>query len=147
PALWIGGMGSPPPLRDFQPAWPWGLGWLDTAMPGVVWVGLWGTYAAILFVAVAHASRRRVVAVVVVAAATLLIPAYVQYLTAPLVGGYVQPRYVLPLLVVLAVTAMIRLDGDAFRVTRGQRWIIVTVLAVANATALYANLRRYVTGS
>jgi hypothetical protein len=147
PGLWIGGMGSSPPLRDFQPAWPWGLGWLDTAMPGVVWVSLWGSYAAMLFVAVTHAHRRLILAVSLVAVATLLIPAYIQYLTAPLVGQYVQPRYILPLLTLLAITAMVRLDGEAFTITRTQRWIVVVVLAVANAAAIYANLRRYTTGN
>jgi hypothetical protein len=146
PALWIGAVGSPPPQRDSSPGQPWGLGWLDTAMPGVVWVGIWGIYAATLYVAVAGASRRRSAMVAFVATATLLIPAYVQYQTAPLVGQYVQPRYVLPLLILLAITALVRLDGPAFRLTRGQRWIIVTTLTITNAVAVYMNVRRYVTG-
>jgi hypothetical protein len=140
-------MGGPPPQRDFGANYPWGLGWLDTAMPAVVWVGMWGAYAAILFVAVARLSRRRVLAVAVVGGAVLLVPAYLQYLTGTLVGALVQPRYVLPLLTMLAITAMVRLDGEAFRITRGQRWMVVAALAVANAAALYANLRRFVTGN
>jgi hypothetical protein len=47
----------------------------------------------------------------------------------------------------LAVVAIARLDGDAFRLTRGQRWTVLGVLAVANAAALFTNIRRYVTGN
>ena len=32
------------------------------------------------------------------------------------VGDYLQPRYSLPLLTILAVVAMARLDGNAFRI-------------------------------
>jgi hypothetical protein len=147
PALWIGGAGSPPPQRDFLPHQAWGLGWLDTAMPGVVWVGVWGVFAAVLFAAVTtEVTRRRMLAVGVTGAAALLIPAYVQYLGQTSVGRYVQPRYVLPLLILLGITALVRLDGPPLRVTRGQRWIIVGVLTIANAAAVYMNVRRYVTG-
>ena len=147
PALWIGAMGSPGPFNGNLPAWAWGLGWLDTAMPAVVWVGAGGGYAAVLFLAIAHAGRRAVVANGLVAVAAFLIPAYIQVWSGSPVGGWVQPRYVLPLLTILAITAMVRLDGAAFRLTRGQRWIIVVVLAVANGAAMFANVRRYVTGT
>ncbi len=147
PALWIGGMGGAAPQRDFSAGGPWGLGWLDTAMPAVVWVGMWGVFVAVLFLAVAGAGRRRGLAVGAVALAAFVIPTYIQYLTASPVGGLIQPRYVLPLLTLLAATAMVRLDGEAFRLTSGHRWIIATVLIVANTTALFTNLRRYVTGN
>ena len=148
PILWIGGMGAPAPTREFdQPGWPWGLGWLDTAMPGVVWVGLWGVYAAVLFIAVTGADRRRVLAISVAGVAAIFIPAYIQYLADTPVGGMIQPRYVLPLLTILVATATVRLNGPTFRLTSAQRWIVVVVLCLANAAALYANLRRYVTGN
>jgi hypothetical protein len=76
-----------------------------------------------------------------------LVPAYIQALSDTPVGGLVQPRYVLPLLILLVVVATVRLDATAFGLTRGQRWIVVAVLATANGAALYANLRRYVTGT
>jgi hypothetical protein len=147
PALWIGGMGSPAPFNNNLPAWPWGLGWMDTAMPSVVWVGAGGAFAAVLFSAIGRLGVRQACAVGLVAAGAFLVPTYVQVLADSPVGGLVQPRYVLPLLIILAVTAMVRLDGTAFRITRGQRWIIVAALAVANGAALFTNIRRYVTGT
>jgi hypothetical protein len=156
PALWTGSVGSPPPKPDFGPGWPWGLGWGDTGMPGSVWAGMWGLYVAILFVALAGRNRRQLLAVAVVGAAALMIPAYVVGTSAlgeavtvagsksPLAG--VQPRYVLPLLVLAAIVATLRLEGDAFRLTRGHRWVLVGIVSVANAIALHTNLRRWISG-
>lgn len=135
PDLWIGGLGK------------WGLGWLDTPMPAVVWVACWGLYSAVLFVASSGTTLRRGIAVGLVGAATLLIPTYIQFLSGAPVGSYVQPRYILPLLIILAATTMVRLEGAAFRFTRGQRWILVAILAGTNAIALHTNIRRYVVGT
>jgi hypothetical protein len=143
PALWIGGMGA----RVAKDSVDWGLGWLDTAMPAMVWVGGGCLYAAVLFYALTSAGRRRMLAAGLVGLAALLVPTYLLYVTDQYVGDFLQPRYVLPLLTMLAVTAMVRLDGAAFRLTRGHRWTVVTILAIANAVALYINIRRYVTGT
>jgi hypothetical protein len=147
PALWIGATGAPAPQHDFERGYPWGLGWLDTALPSVVWLGGWTVLALVLFVALAGATRRRLLAVGLVAAAALAVPAYAQYLIAVPVGGIIQPRYVLPLLTVLAIVAMVRLDGTAFRLTPVQRWTVVGVLSLTHAVTLHTNLRRYLTGT
>jgi hypothetical protein len=147
PALWSGAMGGPHPKHDLGENGPWGLGWLDTAVPAVVWVGVWGIFCAVLSLAMAHAQRRRILAVTLVGLAVLLIPTYLQVVSGSPVGSLVQPRSVLPLLTLLVITALIRLDGQAFRLNRAQRVIVVAVLAIGNAAALYANLRRYVTGN
>jgi hypothetical protein len=135
PFLWTGGLGQ------------WGLGWLDTNMWPAVWIGSWTVFAAVVFVAVAGARGRRALAVGLVALAALVVPSYVQYLSGYPVGAVVQARYVLPLLTLFAVTALLRLDGTAFQLTRGQRWFVVAVLTFGNAVALHTNLRRYVTGA
>jgi predicted membrane protein DUF2142 len=143
PALWMGGAGS----RVGKTAIDWGLGWLDTGMPAVVWVFVGCLYAAVVFYALTGATRRRMLASGLVLLAAWLIPTYLLYITDQYVGDYLQPRYLLPLLTMLAVVAMVRLDGDAFRLTRGQRWVALSVLAGANAFALFTNIRRYVTGT
>ncbi|WP_258726404.1 DUF2142 domain-containing protein [Cellulomonas sp. NS3] len=135
PELWVGGLGY------------WELGWLDTVMPPLVWVLCWGMYAAVVYAAIGYAGLQRGLAISAVALALWLVPAYIQYLSGAPVGAYVQPRYILPLVTLLAVTALVRLDGQAFRVSPAQRWILVAALSVANATALHTNIRRYVTGS
>jgi len=135
PDLWVGALGR------------WGLGWLDTTMPALVWVSACAIFAGMLYVAVSGAGRRRGIAVGAVALALWIVPAYVQYLAAAPVGTGVQPRYILPLLTILAVIALARIDGMAFRLATGQRWIMVAALSVVNAVALFYNLRRYITGT
>lgn len=134
PGLWAGSLGT------------WGLGWVDTPMPALVWVSALGIFAATVFVAIAGMDRRRVLAIGLVGAAVWLVPAYIQYLSGVQVGSDVQPRYILPLLTMLAVTALVRLDDGVFRLTQGQRWVFVLALSAANAVALHTNLRRYITG-
>src|SRR5262249_51256219 len=116
-------------------------------MPAAVWVGAGGVFAAVLFAAIGGAGRRTALAVGLVGLTAFIVPTYLQALSDTPVGGLIQPRYVLPLLIMLAVVATVRLDGSVFGLTRGQRWIVAGVLAVANGTALYANLRRYITGT
>jgi hypothetical protein len=134
PSLWVGSLGQ------------WGLGWLDTTMPSVVWVLSWGVFVALVFAAVAGADRRRGLALAGIVVALWVVPGYIQYLAAAPVGTGVQPRYILPLIVLLAVAALARLEGEAFRITAGQRWVMVVLLSVANAVAMHRNIRRYVTG-
>ena len=135
PILWVGSVGM------------WGLGWLDTTMPAVVWVVAFGLLAATLFAGLAKMAVRQGLAVAAVGLAVWVVPAYVQYLSGTAVGSNVQPRYILPLLTLLAVITLVRADGKAFDLGTGQRWVIVGGLAGANAVALHFNLRRYVTGS
>ncbi|GAA2726075.1 DUF2142 domain-containing protein [Cellulomonas aerilata] len=134
PDLWLGNFGT------------WGLGWVDTAMPPLVTAASWAVFGAALLAGLAGADRRRGLALAAVASGALLVPTYIQYLSSFPVGFGVHPRYILPLLTLLAVTALVRLDGAAFRVTSGQRWVVVVLLSLANAAALHATIRRYVTG-
>jgi hypothetical protein len=134
PSLWPGGLGG------------WGLGWLDVTMPGIVWVASWSVFAAVVFVAVSRAGIRQWLATGLVAAAAVLVPTYLLFIDGSKVGAFVQPRYILPLLAMLVVTVMVRLNGDAFRLTGGQRWIVVGLLTVANAIALHTNIARYTVG-
>lgn len=134
PALWIGGLGT------------WGLGWLDTAMPSIVWVFSGGVFAAVLFSAMSKWDLRRGLAIGAVGFAVYAIPTYIQLASGVPVGTGVQPRYILPLLTILVVVALVRLKGDAFRLSAEQRWIVVVALTIANSVALHVNLRRYVTG-
>ncbi|EYR64772.1 hypothetical protein N866_05180 [Actinotalea ferrariae CF5-4] len=134
PDLWVGALGR------------WGLGWLDTAMPPAVWALSWGVLVAVVFQGLARVTWRQGLAVGAIVAALAVVPGYLQFLTGHPVGSYVQPRYILPLLVLLAVAAMIRSDGRSLVLSGAQRWLIVVVLAFVNAVALHHNIRRYVTG-
>jgi hypothetical protein len=115
-------------------------------MPGSVWVGSWSVFAGVLFVAVSGVGMRWRLALGLVALAALAVPTYILYISGVQVGVGVQPRYLLPLLTLFAVTAMVRLDGAAFRLTAGQRWIVVALLTFANSMAMHTSMKRYLVG-
>lgn len=135
PELWAGALGK------------WGLGWLDTAMAPIVWFAGVAGVAGVVLAGLASVNLRRGLAVGLVGLAMWLVPAYVQYMTGHPVGSYVQPRYILPLIVLFVVTAIARTGGELTVWTRPQRLLIVAAISGANAVALHMNIRRYVTGT
>lgn len=136
PSLWIGTVtGS-----------GWGLGWLDTAMPAVVPVIVWGVLAGAVFSALPSGDRRHQLALLAVGAALWLVPTYMQVVTGYDVGAWVQPRYIQPLVVMLVALALLRVRGAVG--WRRVQWLLVVVgLSIANSIALFTTLRRFVTGN
>jgi len=130
--LWTGALGSGQ------------LGWLDTPMPTVVGaVGLFA-FAAVVFFGLRAMDRRKAVSLAVVFGALVVIPVYELQRSGQRVGLNVQPRYLLPLLILLAGIAALPVIGRAVSFSRAQRVVLIVVLAVSNAAALYANMARYV---
>jgi len=135
PDLWVGSFGT------------WGLGWLDTPMPSSVWFVTFGIYFALVFGSVKNFTRRQAISVATVIFALIFVPLYTLGVNGLLVGQIVQPRYLLPLLVLLIATAIHRSSIDSgFGLSRGQLWTIAGGLFGANLIALHTNLRRYLTG-
>jgi hypothetical protein len=124
----------------------WGLGWLDTPMPAIVWFFGIGAFSVAMAVGLRNSSPRKILALAGVTAAAVLVPLVLLVQTQATVGSYVQPRYVLPLLVILAGVALHDAGRGWPRPTRLQLAIGIGMLATAQAVALYANIRRYVTG-
>ena len=135
PTLWAGAFGS------------WGLGWLDTTLPAIVFVLNLMVYGGVLFLGIRHLSARKGIALGLLVAALVFIPVWVLLQTGDLVGAGVQPRYLLPLLVLLAQVALYRLEPGQIRFSRTQLWCIAAALSATNAVALHANIRRYVAGA
>lgn len=133
PSLWAGVLGM------------WNLGWLDTPLPSAVWLGV----LVVVVAAVAHALMagdvRKRVAVAGLLGLLFLVPAYILTQSNAVVGAQVQPRYIMPLLVMLCGVAALEL-GPARTSWRAPLVIGATVLALANSLALFIDLRRYVTG-
>jgi len=134
PSLWSGVFGG------------WGLGWLDTAMPAIVTAAGIIAFLVATAVGVGREWMRKIIAVCVLILAIWLIPVYVLVQGGQHVGDTVQPRYVLPLMVVLAGVAMLTDVGRGIRWGRFQLIVIGLALALSNAIALQTNIRRYVTG-
>lgn len=137
PNLWLGVFG-----------YGGGLGWLDTAMPPMVWCLASLSFIGAVFQALRSARRRWLVSIIVVGAVIFLLPLYIQARTGTLVGQGVQPRYLLPLFALLAVLA---LASDCERVgaplSVPQLVLVVGGLSLANGLALWENLQRYVAGT
>lgn len=134
PLLWLGSFGSS------------GLGWLDTAMPETVWIAGLLAFILLFVFGLRRMNRRTFIAAAGVLAALWLIPTYILVKSHALVGVLVQPRYLLPLLILLAGIMIYRQSGVTTRLTRPIAWVAITLMASANALSLHRNLKRYVTG-
>jgi hypothetical protein len=135
PDLWVGAFGH------------WGLGWLDTALPAVVWAVGFGIFCAALFIGFRTRHRRKGIAAALVFAVLWIFPTALLVQTRALVGSYVQPRYIYPLIILLASVVLVQRIRGQVSFSRLQLWIGVSAVSVANAVALHTNIRRYVTGA
>jgi hypothetical protein len=124
-----------------------GLGWLDTpvnsvtAYPVVLIIGFLG------LTGLSRLTPAKTIAVLAVFLPMLVLPLMTLYRTRLVVGESIQPRYILPLMPMLLAILLIDREGDrAVRLSRVQSVLIVLALTVANMAAVYANIRRYVTG-
>lgn len=134
PQLWIGALGL------------WGLGWLDTQMPPVVWVTTVTLFAGVAFWGLRTGDLRKWLSMTALAGAIIAVPMYILVREGILVGSGVQPRYVYPLMIVFAGVVLLGLHRTDLGLGRVQLLVIAVGLAMANALALHTNMRRYITG-
>lgn len=133
PSLWIGAFGY------------WPLGWFDTGMPTSVWTLAFAVFGFVLLSGVRGASIRRIVAYSGALFAMWFVPLFMLAQSGANVGEGVQPRYILPLMIIALGVAAV--EENPRQVWRGWPLTISAVLlAGANAIALHVNLRRYTTG-
>jgi hypothetical protein len=126
----------------------WGLGWLDTPMPGPV---VWTVFPAVLillFVGLGAMYRGKWFAVALVALLVVALPTWVAVTGGDAPGSNVQPRYIYPLVLVLIGIALTRQwRADTFRLATSQWVVLVVALSTVHSLALHANMRRYLTGT
>ena len=134
PLLWAGVFGS------------WALGWFDTRMPGSVSVVSLAAFAVVVFAALAHTTWRKLLVLGLIAAALVAIPVYILVQSSTLVGSGVQPRYILPLIVMFGGVALFHLRDREPQLGRVQVYVVEIAIIAANAIALHVNMRRYLTG-
>ena len=134
PYLWSGALGE------------WALGWLDTSMPAVVSLAAVAAFVAVGFVGIAHLTPRKAIALGLLVVVLWALPVYVLQAGGDLVGEQVQPRYLLPLIVVLGGLLLLTQKGRPITFTRAQRFAVIAALAGSHFVALHLNIRRYVTG-
>lgn len=133
PQLWIGALGF------------WGLGWLDTSLPGIVWVTVVSVFGAVVFTGLQRMDWRKATALAMVSVSLIVVPMYILLHDRVLIGSYVQPRYIYPLLIIFAGVAIFGLRRGSL--SRLQLIVAAAGIFLANAVALHINIRRYVTGT
>lgn len=135
PLLWLGIFGTT------------GLGWLDTQMPVAAWASAATCFIILIILGINRLSKRTWISGVFVMAALWGIPTYILFKSHALVGALVQPRYMLPLIVVLTGIIIYRIPGIRMgRIARSIGIAALILLAVANSLSLHRNIKRYVTG-
>nr|WP_255633398.1 DUF2142 domain-containing protein [Demequina sp. TTPB684] len=136
PYLWTGVWGT------------WALGWFDTTLPAIVpWAAV-AAFVVVGFAGLGLLSWRKAVALAGTFAVLVALPVYVLTAGGDSVGSQVQPRYLLPLIVLFALLLVTAPPGSrTVRFTRAQTAAILSALAIANLVALQVNIRRYVTGA
>jgi hypothetical protein len=137
PSLWAGIFGQ-----------DWGLGWLDTSVPAVTSLGAIAVFVAVVFIGLGRLSWRKGVAVAVVGIVVWLLPAYVLGAGHDPVGQQVQPRYLLPLIVLFAGLAVLRVrDRRPIELGRVQWIALAATLSLGQCLALYFTMRRFINGN
>jgi hypothetical protein len=125
----------------------WPLGWLDTPMPAFVSLGAVAVFVAVAFVGFRQLGWRKVLVLALVGLVLWLLPVYVLVQSGTTVGNAVQPRYLLPLIVLLAGVILLSTRGRMIQFGRGQLILVAGVLAAVNLVALELVIRRFVTGN
>lgn len=134
PFLWTGTLGD------------WALGWLDTSMPALVSAAAVAVFVAVGFTGIGVMWRRKALVLAGLVIVLVALPVYVLQAGSDVVGEQVQPRYLLPLIVMLGGMLVLARPAQALTFTMAQRFAIVAALAGAHFVALHLNIRRYVTG-
>lgn len=134
PELWAGAFGF------------WGLGWLDTVMPAAVWVTAGAAFAAVAFTGLRSMDWRKGLSLLLVFGALVFFPTWILVQSKTFVGFEVQPRYILPLIVMLGGIAVVQRRATAIAFSVTQLSVLGAGIVLVNALALHANMRRYISG-
>jgi hypothetical protein len=134
--LWTGVLGD-----------EWGLGWLDTPMPPLVSAATIAVFVAVGLFGIGYMWGRKAIVLGVLVFTLVALPVYVLQAGGDLVGEQLQPRYLLPLIVMLGGVLMLTRDTPMTRLAWPNRVAVIIALAGAHLIALRLNIRRYVTGA
>ena len=135
PFLWSGAFGT------------WGLGWLDTTMPWVVVFAGIGAFAVIGFLGLGRMTARKAIVVAGVTLVLWALPVYVLAASSKELLQGVQPRYILPLIVLLGGVLTLTAGAQRLTLTRAQSFTVIAAISGAHFVSLHMNIRRYVTGT
>ena len=138
PGLWFGVIGG----------YPWGsLGWLDTSLPQIVPVVVLTALIAVATASLRGATIMQIIGVLGMFGVLWFIPMYLLQIGGFKVGEEFQPRYLIPMVVVMVGMLVLRqASAPPVFTDRFPLAAIAIGLSIANSIALHTNIRRYVTG-
>ena len=137
PFIWMSAVGAGPMAS---------LGWFDTPMPWIIGFGSAFACGALCFQGWASMWWKKAVALLLLALALTVYPLVILQLTGIFAGNGVQPRYLLPMLVMFAGMSLLPALGHRITLNRAQVVVLTLLLSIAQSVALYMNLWRYVRG-
>jgi hypothetical protein len=121
------------------------LGWLDLPMPAIVWGSTAVVLGGAITLGVTGLTPGRRLALLGAAALWVAVPFAMHLAVGYPVGAWVQPRYLLPLVLTTGLLLAVRRSGgSAWR--RGQVAVLSGLAVVAHTWALHRSIRRSVTG-
>lgn len=134
PALWIGTFGF------------WPLGWLDTYMPAAVWIISGIVFILCVVFSLKYLSKIQIWLSLGVLLILYALPIYVLQQGLNIVGEQVQPRYLLPLILIFAAIVFYnsRMQEGPFVKKNILNFILIGLISFANSIALLSNINRYV---
>ena len=135
PSLWAGSLGT------------WELGWFEWELPQTIPVIMVGAFSALIFMGLRVIDWRKGLALALLLLALVLIPSYILYGIQTKVGTEVQPRYLLPLILISAGVALYGFRRDDLGLTTIQSLVLIVGVSYANSLALFKTMRRYLTGT
>lgn len=136
PSLWNGAISG-----------AWGLGWQDVPLPALAQFLVLMAFFGLFFLGLRHTGWRKALMLAGVATMLVVVPLYVLFQSKTWVGQAVQPRYLVPLVVVLLGVALVSQRQDrALRLSIAQSVVVGVGLVVAYALDLHVMLRRFTTG-
>jgi len=122
------------------------VGWQDVPLSPAVGIIIGLLVLAATIAAFRAGDRRMRWALALVIAVLWLLPLYLLVNNGSLVGMYVQPRYLAPIVMLLGTLLPLR-GAATLRLPGWAAWSIAGALAVAHAAALHGVIRRYATGT
>jgi hypothetical protein len=112
-----------------------------------VWAGAFACFIAAGFVAARYLDGRKLTVLIGGALLLWVFPALFLLGSGDSVGENMQPRYLLPLIVLFAGVLMLSPGFEMIRFTRVQSLLIWATLSVSHTVALHINMQRYIFGT
>lgn len=144
PAMWAGMLGNGYPQFNQAVGFTYGLGYLDLWMPSLVGVFALLNFGGLIFRGIDDLSARKTVSLIVIGVFLVAVP--LATLARFDFTNVVQPRYILPLLLVF--TGFLLLPGNRSRMPVSKAhvvWFAATVTCIQGASLL-AVIRRHTNG-